>query len=391
MIAVMPAASAARTPGSESSSTTHVAGIDAEARRGLEEDVGRRLAARDLVAADERRETVRREPVCASFACARERRVDVATAFGNGPRSRATRAARSRPGFSAMPSRSTIGVVRAVPGAHQLVDRIVVAVVRADQRHAIGKVAADEPRRHGAVEGDAAGGRGVGPRACGERLGVEHQAVHVEDHRGGPPDRTRRARHRRAVRRGRDSPPCAGRPVPARRARGRSRRRARRRRRATACPAGAAGAATMSCTCSFAALPWPTTACFTCSAVYSATGSPASTAAEIAAPRACPSSSVDCGLTLTNTFSTATSVGPVARDDLAEVVQDDTAGARAGCPRVAPDAAAGDVGELVAADVDDAESGDPQPGIDAEDAPQLRVAGGEARSTRRYSSMTALV
>jgi hypothetical protein len=40
---------------------------------------------------------------------------------------------------------------------------------------------------------------------------------------------------------------------------------------------------------------------------------PACTAAAIAVPRACPRSSVDCGLTLTNTFSTATSVGARAR------------------------------------------------------------------------------
>jgi hypothetical protein len=53
----------------------------------------------------------------------------------------------------------------------------------------------------------------------------------------------------------------------------------------------------------------PTTDCFTCKAVYSETGSPHATAAQIAAPRACPSSNVDCGLTLTNTFSTATCPG----------------------------------------------------------------------------------
>src|SRR5258707_14734693 len=38
--------------------------------------------------------------------------------------------------------------------------------------------------------------------------------------------------------------------------------------------------------------------------------SPARTAAQMAVPRAWPSASVDCGLTLTNTFSTATSPGP---------------------------------------------------------------------------------
>src|SRR5690606_11645406 len=42
----------------------------------------------------------------------------------------------------------------------------------------------------------------------------------------------------------------------------------------------------MACTCSLAALPCPTTACLTCSAVYSETGRSASTSALIAAPRA---------------------------------------------------------------------------------------------------------
>jgi hypothetical protein len=43
--------------------------------------------------------------------------------------------------------------------------------------------------------------------------------------------------------------------------------------------------------------------------VYSATGSFAVTSAAIAAPRAWPSSSVDCGLTLTKTISTAACCG----------------------------------------------------------------------------------
>ena len=82
MIGVMPAASAPRTPGSESSSTTQCGGRDTEPRGRLEEDVGRGLAARDLVAADQRDEARQRAPVCSSFACARARRVDVATALG---------------------------------------------------------------------------------------------------------------------------------------------------------------------------------------------------------------------------------------------------------------------------------------------------------------------
>src|SRR5207244_2402391 len=75
-------------------------------------------------------------------------------------------------------------------------------------------------------------------------------------------------------------------------------------------PGSASRRRTMYWTCSLAAWPLPTTDCFTCSAVYSDTGRPASTTAQIAVPRACPSASVDCGLTFTKTFSTATSTGP---------------------------------------------------------------------------------
>ena len=48
---------------------------------------------------------------------------------------------------------------------------------------------------------------------------------------------------------------------------------------------------------------------FICSAVYSATGRPPDTSAASAAPRAWPSSSVLCGLTLTKTISTDAHVG----------------------------------------------------------------------------------
>ncbi len=58
-------------------------------------------------------------------------------------------------------------------------------------------------------------------------------------------------------------------------------------------PGSASSRRTISCTCGFSARPAPTTACLTCTAVYSVTGSPASTAAAIAAPRAWPSSSVE--------------------------------------------------------------------------------------------------
>src|SRR5256885_1127947 len=77
-------------------------------------------------------------------------------------------------------------------------------------------------------------------------------------------------------------------------------------------PGRASRRRTMCCTCCFLAWPLPTTDCLTWSAVYSATGRPASTAAQMAVPRACPSASVDCGLALTNTISTATSPGACA-------------------------------------------------------------------------------
>ena len=48
----------------------------------------------------------------------------------------------------------------------------------------------------------------------------------------------------------------------------------------------ASSRSTMWQTCSLAALPWPTTACLTCKAVYSATGRSHETAPQIAAPRA---------------------------------------------------------------------------------------------------------
>jgi hypothetical protein len=111
----------------------------------------------------------------------------------------------------------------------------------------------------------------------------------------------------------------------------------------------------------------PTTDCLTCSAVYSDTGSPASTAAQIAVPRACPSASVDCALTLTNTFSIATSCGAFAAITSARPVEDrlQPRGQLAG---PGAHAAARDVMQLAARSFDDSETGDAQARIDAEDA-----------------------
>src|SRR3989454_9462831 len=74
-------------------------------------------------------------------------------------------------------------------------------------------------------------------------------------------------------------------------------------------PASPRSRFTISCTCTFFAWPLPTTACLTWRAVYSETGKPASTAAQIAVPRAWPSASVDAGLMLTKTFSSAICCG----------------------------------------------------------------------------------
>ena len=95
----------------------------------------------------------------------------------------------------------------------------------------------------------------------------------------------------------------------ARRARGRSPGRAHRPHRVRARRAGRAGASP-----SVAPVPsspdrgrrWRASSA---GAVYSATASSCETSAESAAPRAWPSSSVACGLTLTNTISTEAQVG----------------------------------------------------------------------------------
>ena len=93
----------------------------------------------------------------------------------------------------------------------------------------------------------------------------------------------------------------------------------------------------------------------------------ASTAAEIAAPRACPSSSVDCGLTLTKTFSTATSVGRCCAITVARSrrITPRRSGSSPSPVRMQPHV---DAHEPAADELDDAEPGHAQAGIDAEDA-----------------------
>src|SRR6185369_7964435 len=63
--------------------------------------------------------------------------------------------------------------------------------------------------------------------------------------------------------------------------------------------------ATIAWTCAFSALPTPTTAFLTSRAAYSPTSIPARAAVMMMTPRAWPSFSVDCGLALTKTSSTA--------------------------------------------------------------------------------------
>jgi hypothetical protein len=66
---------------------------------------------------------------------------------------------------------------------------------------------------------------------------------------------------------------------------------------------------TMCCTCSLPACPLPTTACLIAFGAYSLTGNPWPTAAQIAAPRACPSFSAESAFFAMNTRSTAASPG----------------------------------------------------------------------------------
>src|SRR5690348_5097802 len=66
---------------------------------------------------------------------------------------------------------------------------------------------------------------------------------------------------------------------------------------------------TMCCTCAFSARPPPTTACLIAVGAYSRTGSARLTAAQIAAPRACPSFSAESAFLAMNTRSIAASAG----------------------------------------------------------------------------------
>ena len=137
MIGVMPAASAPRTPGSESSSTTQSAAATPSLRRGEHEDVGRGLAARDLVAADERVEALRERGALElrlRARAARRRRDALGHAHPVEPVEQ-----RDEPRLQRDALARDDRVVRDVPRLHQRVDRIVGAVVRDDQRAAIAR------------------------------------------------------------------------------------------------------------------------------------------------------------------------------------------------------------------------------------------------------------
>ena len=293
-----------------------IAGRDAEPRGGGKEDVGRGLAVRDLVAADERREAMRAGRPRSSLARARSRRVDVATARGM-PRASSQSRSSTSPGLTAMPS---AGDDRVVGGRAtrciSCVDRIVGAVPLADQRDAIARSCGRSSARHQR--------RGRTRRRARAPRSPSAQRRAARCRASGRPCRRCTGARRRSARASKDAAAAHAVAAAAQAADARAAVRVADRAGERVgrvgggrAPAARAGACTISCTCSFAALPWPTTACLTCSAVYSLTGKPASTAAEIAAPRAWPSSSVDCGLTLTKTFSTATSVGRCAPITLA--------------------------------------------------------------------------
>ena len=286
MIGVMPAASAPRTPGSESSSTTHAfASTSSRAAAsakmsgaGLPRTISSPPTSTAKCASKLGHRELRLRPRPTRRRCHRlgdMPRIEPGEKLGEAglPRDR-PRARRSRRRRRAMPASARRRESR----------RHGERASSARQSRELRPTCAESSARSNV---DAERLRGDGPGARREGLRVQHEPVHVEDHGGGTPCGTRRARIRRAVRRGtRKSGRCAIRPARARRARGRLRRRARRPHPAPALPGRFRSRRTISCTCSFAALPCPTTACFTCSAVYSATGRRASTAAEIAAPRA---------------------------------------------------------------------------------------------------------
>ena len=91
-------------------------------------------------------------------------------------------------------------VVRRVPSIEQRVHRILGTVMRADHLPAVGEVAAYQRERERTVEFDTERRCRVAPRARCERLRVEHQSIHIENHGRGPPDRSRNFQRNRFTR-----------------------------------------------------------------------------------------------------------------------------------------------------------------------------------------------
>ena len=156
-----------------------VAGRNTEPLGGGKENVGRGLASRDLVAADQRSEAMQQSDT-----------------IELGARALAPRRGRDRggdaalveqiqdviePGLERDPFGGDDRVVIGRPGAGQCVDRIVGPVPVADQRDAIAEAASDHLAAELEVELAAQAARGALPCAQRRTLGVEHQAVHVED------------------------------------------------------------------------------------------------------------------------------------------------------------------------------------------------------------------
>ena len=123
MIGIIPAASAARTPGSESSSTRQEAAFAPSRARRLDVDVGRGLSERDLVAADDFVEARRGAPCARACSRARSRRVDVATARGIALASSQLEQFVDA-GLECQPFALDDGVVRGMPAGEERVDGI---------------------------------------------------------------------------------------------------------------------------------------------------------------------------------------------------------------------------------------------------------------------------
>ena len=226
---------------------------------------------------------------------ARSRRVDVATARGIAVALEPVEQLDERRASARCLRARRWRRTRRASAPHQRVDRIAGAVMRAQQRRAVAEVAADHRRAAAPMsKSTPIGARGIAPtrarpaarcRASGRpcrrsrRAGGE-RARRASSRRTRPP---RIAVARAAQRRRRRAPPCAWQIA-----------------QASASAASGDGAPgkrssrrTISCTCGFGARAVADDRLLHLQRRVFGTGSPASTAAAIAAPRAWPSSSVE--------------------------------------------------------------------------------------------------